>query len=792
MKTDYASLLNETQLEAVTTPCRHVRIIAGAGSGKTRVLTYRIAYLIDECGVDPSSILAVTFTNKAAQEMKDRVAHLVPGVSDFLQVSTFHSFCTRFLRKEIHRLGYPAGFTIIDDEDQEKLIKEIGESHGYKKSDPFLKEALHYIDRKKNLGQYPQEVYDVSAATLQEALRHLRENGTSEAYPGENSRRYGQFLTEATCLLFYFEYEEKKADMLCLDFDDLLLLTLEILARFPEVAERWSNRYSHILVDEFQDTNDVQYNLMRLLSRPETNIYVVGDPDQTIYTWRGANQKIILNFPKAYGEDYVDIVLNRNYRSTKRILSVANALIAHNKKRVPKDLFTEGEEGEEVVAKRFESGPEEADYIVHSIEKLAAKSTPAFYRNIAVLYRSSYLTRPLEAAFAASGIPYRIFGGLRFYQRKEVKDVLAYFRLLLNPKDDVAFARIYNVPKRGIGEASFDKLKEEAEAQGASLLEYVDMLDRVRSSVPTKAITKLLVLSAQLKEVKAKLTANLETYSSVLRKFITDIGYYEYIAQEQDLDEDRGANVNALFDDINTFISKNPDSSFEEYLQNIALLTAQDDMNEGNYVSLMTVHVAKGLEFDNVFVMGLNQGSFPSARSIADTGRDGLEEERRLAYVAFTRAKKRLFLTCNSGYSYVSSSSQLPSQFFEEARLHFPKESTFRAVYPGGYAPMRDSYRQGGKSSWRKVSFDDAFGDGDHDDPFEKSVQVPAEPKPTNNGITDWAVGDRIHHQKFGDGSVKTIIEGNIFVVAFDDGSTRTMVSSHPMISRIDRPLGKA
>ncbi len=790
MKMDYASLLNSAQLEAVTTTSQHVRIIAGAGSGKTRVLTYRIAYLIDEMGVDPQAILAVTFTNKAATEMKDRVGRIVPDAAQFLQVSTFHSFCARFLRHEIGRLGYPAGFTIFDDEDQEKLVKDIGELHGYKKADPVLKEALHYIGKKKTLGLYPEDVLEKANFTLRDAFEYLRQNG---GQGGIGGARFGSFLAEATCLLFYWEYEERKRQMLCLDFDDLMLMTLKILTEYPEVREKWSSKFEHILVDEFQDTNDVQYGLMKLLSNPYTHIYVVGDPDQTIYTWRGANQRIILNFPVDY-PDYIDIVLNRNYRSTKKILAGANRLIAYNKKRVPKDLFTEGEEGEDVTAKRFDSAQEEANYICSSIVRLAERSTPANYRNIAVLYRSSYLTRPLESAFGASGIPYRIFGGLRFYQRKEVKDVLAYFRLLLNPLDDVAFTRIYNVPKRGIGDASFATLKQEAENAGLSLLNYVAKLDEIPSELPSRVITKLLVLNSQLNAVKAKLTENLETYGSVLKQFITEIGYYEYIADDQGIDEDRAENVNALFDDINAYISNNPESSFEEYLQNIALLTSQDDMNGGNYVSLMTIHVAKGLEFDNVFVMGLNQGAFPSARSINDTGRDGLEEERRLAYVAFTRAKKKLVLTTNSGYSYVSSGSSVPSQFFEEAGFPFPKESTFSAVYPGGYAQRRGA-PQSGSSSWRKVSFGPKhdFDDGDHDDPFKETIKVaPVEEKPTSNGITDWRVGDRLHHQKFGDGTVKTIIDANVFMVVFDDGSTKTLVSTHPMISKISKPGGVA
>ena len=760
MKIDYASLLNPTQLEAVTTPKQHVRIIAGAGSGKTRVLTYRIAFLIDEVGVDPQAILAMTFTNKAAKEMQSRVAELVPGCGMFLQISTFHSFCAKFLRKEIYRLDFPLSFTIFDDEDQEKLIKAIGEAWGYKKSDPLLKQALIYIGSKKNRGLYPENI----------------------------KIQYHSFEGEAECLRFYKEYEDRKREMHCLDFDDLMLYTLKILEEFPEARAAWANRFQHILVDEFQDTNDVQFKLMRYFSTPATYIYVVGDPDQTIYTWRGANQKLILDFPNVY-PDYADVVLDRNYRSTKNILAAANRLIKHNVKRVPKNLYTEGAEGKPVTARKFDSAKGEAEFIVREIQRIAEAEYPPFYRNIAVLYRSSYLTRPLEAELGARGMPYRVFGGLRFYQRREIKDVLAYFRLFLNSLDDVAFTRIYNVPKRGIGDASFEKFVREAKDLGLSLYDYAAELEQhPDTELPKKAVTQLILLTTQMEAVKTQLKDNYETYSSILRKFITDIGYYDYIVEDQAIDEDRAGNVNALFDDINGYISQHPESTFDEYLQNIALLTSQDDMNDGNYISLMTIHVAKGLEFDHVFVMGMNHGSFPSARAEAEDGRDGVEEERRLAYVAFTRAKKTLTLTCNTGYSYVSGSNQPPSCFFEEAGFDFPKESLYSQVYGNrGFGGRKEN-------GWPKVSFGQRqtrdFDDGDHFDPFAPSE--PVVEKKEDNGITDWCAGDRMHHEKFGDGTVLRFIEGAMIEVLFDNGAKRTLVSTHPMISRITKPGGTA
>ncbi|MBQ7244088.1 MAG: UvrD-helicase domain-containing protein [Bacilli bacterium] len=769
MGTDYAALLNETQLEAVTTQDQYVRIIAGAGSGKTRVLTYRIAYLMECMHVDPHAILAVTFTNKAAQEMKERVAKIIGDSARFLSVSTFHSFCARFLRAEAHHIGFPASFTIFDEDDVEKLIKGIVADRGHKKSDPILKAALHYIDSKKTRGLYPEDI-TITHETFQD---------------------------EKECLEIYKQYEIQKIAMLAMDFDDLLLVTLQILESFPEVQAKYNQRYTHILIDEYQDTNDIQYRLIKLLVSPSASLCVVGDPDQTIYTWRGANQGIILNFPHDFAPCH-DIILARNYRSTKTILDTANRLIAHNNKRVKKDLYTEEAEGDKVLAKRFESAEDEAHFVAEQIIDIAGASWPVDYTKIAVLYRSSYLTRPFESEFASKGIPYRIFGGLRFYQRREVKDVLAYFRLLLNPKDNVSFERIVNVPKRNIGDTSARIIKEEASALEMSEYDYCANIEKFPDTqLPKRVVATLLVLTAKMELVKQDLKENLEAYSEILRKFITEIGYFQYIVEDQGVDEDRAGNVNALFDDITHFIKQNPESTFDEYLQNLTLLTAQDDMNGGNYVSLMTVHVAKGLEFDNVFIIGLNEGAFPSYRSQIEKGDDGLEEERRLAYVAFTRAKKKLILTCNSGYSYTTDSRAAPSPFFAESGITFPEEKPKKQFYGYG-SGYGSSYGGGRKNGWKTVGFEDHkkgqsfFSDGDAIDPFEPVEEKKPEPQKQDNGIRDWRVGDRIAHDKFGEGKVVEIIDESIIVVLFDNGSKKTLLSSHPMIKRLPKPGAEA
>ncbi|MCI1245301.1 MAG: UvrD-helicase domain-containing protein [Bacilli bacterium] len=758
---DYASLLNEQQLKAVETSSQYVRVIAGAGSGKTRVLTYRISYLISDRHVEPSRILAIAFTNKVANEMNSRAGKLVNellGYTPFLHISTFHSFCARFLRSECGCLGYPSGFTIYDEDDSSRLIKSVAESLGYRKGDDMVKQAKRYISEQKLKGLYPD---DISVNKI--AYRDQKE-----------------------CYKFYQQYEIKKTLGFAFDFDDLLLKTIEVLEDYPDVRAKWQGRFDHILIDEFQDTNDIQYKLMRLLARPETSIYVVGDPDQTIYTWRGANQGIILGFEKTY-PNVETIILNQNYRSTKTVLGAANKLIVHNKKRVPKDLFTNAGEGEPISVKVASTSEDEARWVGQEVAKVARLrknlNGDPDYRSIAILYRSSYLTRPFEAELKDRGIPYMIFGGLRFYERAEVKDLLAYFNLLLNPADNVSFERIVNVPRRGVGDVSLGRIQQEALAKGLSDYEYLRRFGEFAddSEIPSRVATTLVGLVAEMEETKKKLNEKVEAYSSVLKDFATDIGYLSYLAEEEDPEEDRLKNVQSLFDDITHYLNNNPNSDFSEYLQNVALLTSQDDMSGGNYVSLMTIHIAKGLEFDNVFVIGLSQGVFPSVRAESESGRDGVEEERRLAYVALTRAKKRLFLSCNTAYSYVTDTHLEPSKFFKEAGIAVPEYNDWSNP---GYGYSRPHSYQKGASSF--------FGDGGAISPFADEKEEPEEEKPTDNGIRDWKVGEEAHHEKFGDGKVVEIIDKNIIIVDFESAGKKTLLASHPMLSRVKSKGGEA
>lgn len=726
---DFSKLLNERQLEAVTTASQNVRIVAGAGSGKTRVLTFRIAYLISEMGVNPRSILAIAFTNKVAKEMKERAIKLVPEAGGSLSISTFHSFCAKFIRQECSVIGYPSNFTIYDDEDQERLIKAIAEEMGYRKKDEIVKQSISFINECKCKGIYP---YDI---TLK---------------PNE------QYLSEH--LKIFDQYETRKAKMYGLDFDDLLLQTINILENFTEIREKWRRKIDHILVDEFQDTNNVQLKLVRLLAKPSACLYVVGDPDQTIYTWRGANQDIILKF-ETYFPHVETIILDRNYRSTQKILDAANALIMHNKKRIPKDLYTKNDKGDSIVLEQFDTKESEAAFIVKSIRDYK-KDNGLDYQDFAVLYRSSYLTLPLEKELAKYQIPYRIFGGLRFYQRKEIKDVLAYTKLIFNHLDDLSFERVCNVPKRGIGESSFELLKKEKEEHNLSYYNYLLNIEKYNSNIKTSVLTKLVAFINLLEKYKKLFDENLEVYSTLCEQMMEEAGYIDYLAEMDDGD-DRIENVKSLYGDMYTFLKNNPESTFQEYLNNVTLATSQDDMDGGDYVSLMTIHTAKGLEFPYVFILGMSESVFPNGRANFERGQDGMEEERRLCYVAFTRAEKKLILTRNNDYNFVSQSKLVPSRFVREANLEFKNSRD--------YSPW-------GQGKMKTFSFD-------------KEIKQDFTPNHRNdvmdNGIGNWEVGDIVVHTKFGEGTVtKVIDDGSIIEVDFEIEGKKTLLSKHPMISR--------
>ena len=741
---EFVKSLNDKQLEAVESNAQHLRVIAGAGSGKTRVLTYRISYLISQLDVLPWKILAITFTNKVANEMKSRVLKICPSSERDLTIKTFHSFAAYFLRQEIPALGYPSNFTILDEEDQTKIVKDIASDHGYKKSDPIVKKTINYIGMNKLNEKYPEDI----------TIAHER------------------FEDEKLCLEFYEEYENIKRRQFALDFDDLLLKTNEILERDPLVKAKWRNRIDHILIDEFQDTNNTEYKMVKHLLKPSASLYVVGDPDQTIYTWRGANQGIILDLKDDY-PDLETVILNQNYRSTQNILDSANKLIANNKYRVPKDLFTNNIKGHEITVRGADGSNSEAEYVAREI--ISLRDVQHYkYSDMVVLYRSNYLTLEFEKAFMAKKIPYVIYGGMKFYQRMEIKDVLAYFRLINNFKDDISFERIINVPRRGIGDMSINLVKNSALEHNLSMYEYV-VSDFAKEECPPKVVKSLTSMIARINHTREELKEDTEIFAKTLEDLISDIGYYEYL-KTQDEGEDRIENVKSLFDDLRHYLSSNPDAKFEEYLQNVALVSAQDDMVDGDQVTLMTVHTAKGLEYPVVFVVKLNQGIFPSNRALEEGGYTAMEEERRLAYVAFTRAKERLYLTFSRGYNYVVRSDLTESQFIKESgNMVVARPTSFRNGY------YQDKQKQQTKY---KYSFDDIRDKMESVTFDDIPTQEPAFSQDVNNGVTAWEVGDIVIHEKFGRGIVKSLEGDNIIVVDFKEHGEKTLLGTHRMIRK--------
>jgi len=736
---EFEKALNPKQLEAVESASQYLRVVAGAGSGKTRVLTYRISFLISQMHVEPWKILAITFTNKVANEMKERVINLVPEAQKHLTIKTFHSFAAMFLRREISALNYPLNFTILDDEDQTKLIKDIASEKGFKKNDPIIKQALNYISTCKLDSKYPDDI----------------------------KIEYERFANEKICYEIYTEYEELKARQFALDFDDLLLKTNLILESFPLIKEKWRKTYSHILVDEFQDTNKVEYKLIKHLMNESTCLYVVGDPDQNIYTWRGAQQDIIVNLHKEL-ISLETILLEENYRSTQSILDSANKLISYNKLRVPKNLFTNNGKGSAIVTRCFDSGMVEADYIAREIKALKEHKNYKF-SDIALLYRSNYITLDFEKAFMAHNIPYVIYGGVKFYQRMEIKDVISYFRLINNKNDDISFERIINVPKRGIGEKSIEILKATARQGGMCIYDYVRSEDGEKYNSP-KVINALKTLETRIDLVRENIKKDDEMFSKILEDFVTDIGYYDYLRDMDDGDE-RIDNVKSLFEDIRHYLKSNPESSFDEYLQNVALVSAQDDIKDGDHIKLMTVHTAKGLEFPVVFVARFNEDVFPNARAVSDSGFKGLEEERRLAYVALTRAKEKLYLTYCEGYSYVNKNNLSESRFIKESGNHIETlKSTYISKPASPYGGSNRPYRFNDIPFGNNTTF--------NDEPVRQDFSQEV------NDVTSWSVGDVVIHKKLGKGVVVKVEEDSIIQVDFDDHGRKTILGNHPSVSK--------
>lgn len=728
---DFLNELNEKQYEAVTSNSQYLRIVAGAGSGKTKVLTYRIAYLIEHEHIDPSKIVAITFTNKAANEMKERTRKIVDVSIKELVIKTFHSFCAYFLRQEIsYCLDYPRSFIIYDEVDKKDTIKKAGEILGYKKNDEIVKKSISYIDCKKSNGIFPSDI---------------------------NESKF-EFPDEKKCLEIFKLYEKIKYEDRALDFDDLLLKTIQILENFEDVKRKWQNKIKYILVDEFQDTNDIQYKLIKNLMKNDTSLFIVGDPDQTIYTWRGANQSIIMDLDKNF-HGVKTVILNKNYRSTQKILQTANELISHNKYRIKKDLVTENNEGTDVQVFKAETASGEASWVVNKIVNLKSTNKDFKYSDVAILYRNSYLSSSIENKLMTSKIPYDIYGGIRFYQRREVKLALSYFRVVNNLNDDFYFLKIINEPKRKIGESTILTIQEEAKSNGLHIYEYLKNIKNYDTNIKDGVILTLYSLIEKLEKANERIYSKDEAVVAILNDLLRDVEFNPYILN-LDEGEDRLNNVKELLNQINNFFKQNETGSLADFLDDISLASSQDDVKDVDNVKLMTIHTAKGLEFKYVFLIGLNKDIFPSSRTLDENPIYGMEEERRLCYVAFTRAIKELYVSCNQDFSFIYRTNMLPSIFFKEANLNINKMKYVQE-------PIKSINKP-------KYNYINSIDKG--------SIFNSTQPKPIKS-IT-WNVGDKLIHQKFGEGKVIDIID-DILVIDFNEQGIKKIISHYNGLTKI-------
>ncbi len=621
------SALNEEQKEAVLSEHKYLRIVAGAGSGKTRVLTMRIAHLIEDRNVWPSKILAITFTNKAANEMKERIKKMMPDATSQAWISTIHSLCVRILREDIMAMGWPRNFTVLDAEDQKSILREA----------------------------YKELRVDAQTYSYASMLGYISNNKSADISVDRAFVLAGSYSGEKTKAKIYEYYQKRQNDLYALDFDDLILYTVRMFRKYSEILAKWQKRFAYIHVDEFQDIDNIQYELIKQLTGTENDLYVVGDPDQTIYTWRGADVNIILNFKHDFPDAHT-IMLNRNYRSTSAILNGANSVIRNNRNRLKKDLFSNRESTEKITHYASAGDEYQAAWVASTIRDLHAKGKD--YHDIAILYRSNYLSRSLEKAMIDERIPYVIYGGVRFYERQEIKDALCYLRMVTSA-DDLALRRIINKPKRGLGNKSLETIEEAARNAHCSMYELIRS-EKVLSGKAQKTIDAFVEMVERWRS-KA-MEENVEMFR-LFETIIEESGLKHSYEENQEMD--RVENLKELIDDVREFSEDYPESTLEEYLQMVGLYGDRDETMNSDFVQLMTVHAAKGLEFDTVFVTDMNDGIFPNERAMND-GLKGVEEERRLAYVAFTRAKNKLYLTEANGYSYILQKVRTPSRFINE------------------------------------------------------------------------------------------------------------------------------
>lgn len=731
--------LNPQQKEAVWQTEGPVLILAGAGSGKTRVLTHRIAYLIEEKGINPWNIMAITFTNKAAGEMRERVDKIVGFGSESIWVSTFHSSCVRILRRYIDRLGYDHNFTIYDTDDQKSLMKDICKKLQIDTKIHKERAILAAISSAKDELITPEE-YELNAM-------------------GDFSKKK---IAQA-----YKEYQKELKKNNALDFDDLIVKTVELFRSCPDVLDSYQERFRYIMVDEYQDTNTAQFKFVSLLAEKYKNLCVVGDDDQSIYKFRGANIGNILGFEKVFPQAKV-IKLEQNYRSTQNILDAANEVIHNNMGRKNKSLWTDNEEGEPIHYRQFMNAYEEAEYIAGDISR-RVREDGCQYKDCAILYRTNAQSRLFEEKFLMANIPYKLVGGVNFYARKEIKDLLSYLKTVDNGKDDLAVRRIINVPKRGIGPASLTKVQDYADQKGIS---FYDAL-RETENIPAlgRAAAKITPFVTFIQSLRSKL--EYVSVSELLKDIIEETGYVEELqAEGTEEAEGRIENINELITKVVSYEEENEDPTLSGFLEEVALIADIDTVDgDDNQVLLMTLHSAKGLEFPYVYLAGMEDGIFPSYMTITADDPTEIEEERRLCYVGITRAMKELTLTCAQqrmirGETQYNRPSrfirEIPRELVELGR-NFKEQKVKEIPLPKSMKQMREAFRQ------------PAF--------MPKQFEVKKETSLSYN------VGDTVKHIKFGVGVVKDIAEGGRdyeVTVDFDKVGVKKMFASFAKLKKVE------
>lgn len=722
--------LNPAQREAVEKTEGPVLILAGAGSGKTRVLTTRIGHIIEDKGVQPANILAITFTNKAANEMRERVEETLESDASDMWISTFHSCCVRILRKDINRIGYNRSFVIYDSADQVTLVKDCLKELNLNDKVFEPKMIISTISGAKD------KLYDPK----QFKAMHMNDNRMSKIAD------------------VYALYQDRLKRNSALDFDDLIFKTVELLKSDKEVLDYYRNRFKYIMVDEYQDTSKAQYELIKILAKEHQNICVVGDDDQSIYGWRGADIRNILEFEKDYDDVHV-VKLEQNYRSTQIILDAANTVISNNIERKRKRLWSEKKDGELIKIQVAQDEIEESDFVADMIAKISREQNRS-YKDFAVLYRANAQSRSVEDALNRSQIPYNIYGGTKFYERKEIKDLIAYLRVIQNPQDDISIKRIINVPRRGIGLRTIEKIEDRASLKQESI--YSVLIDiETNSEISTKARNSI---SEFVDNVIGTLRTMREVYpvSKLIEKVIESIDYYGYIDElykgDKEEAEERKDNVKEFISVAMEFEQNSEEKDLETFLTGVALTSESSEEEEIDKVSLMTIHTSKGLEFPVVFIVGMEDGLFPIARAVRSMSDSEIEEERRLCYVGITRAKEILYLTLTQKRTlYGKTNPSIASRFMEE----LPKECIERLnsaekelSYSKANYNVLDKYKQKYMNTINKTA-------------VAKQVNATIKSNEKETNIDDIKPGARVHHPKFGVGTVVGMM-GTDVTIAFE------------------------